>query len=135
MGIMGGNACTHLFHFIGIGDSTPTLPLLLTELLGVAHKWYHIGLYLEPAIAPLIIIDGALKNIQCSPHTHGEPVDCLRELLCCWLKKVHPKPTWEGIVTALRNPVVGEKRLAEMLQQKYLPANTAPAKAQGSQVA
>lgn len=124
---------TCLLCFVGIGDSTPTLPLLLSELLHVAYKWFNLGLYLVPAIADNI--DGTLKNIQCSPDTLGRPVDCLRELLSCWLKKVHPERTWEGVVAALRNPVLGEERLAETLEQKYLPADTAPAQEQGSQVA
>ena len=91
---------------------TPELPGLLAELHDVAAKWYNIGLYLEPKIT-----SGNLNNIRAS--CRDEPGDCLREMFSRWLKRVHPKPSWKAVVAALRNPVVGEERLARTLEQNY----------------
>ena len=90
----------------------PELPGLLAELHDVAAKWYNIGLYLVPPIT-----NGTLDTIKA--NCRGECGDCLREMLSCWLKKGDPKPSWEAVVAALRNPVVGEERLAQTLEQKY----------------
>ena len=62
-------------------------------------------------------IEGTINNIKAKYRV--EPYDCLHEMLSCWLKKVHPKPSWEGVITALENPFVGEERLAQTLKQKY----------------
>ena len=104
------------FLFLDTSDWTPELPDLLSELHGVAFKWRLIGLCLEPKIGS--DISGSLNNILAS-HPGQPVIDCLSEMLDCWLKKVYPKPSWKGIVAALRNPVVDEGRLAQKLEQKY----------------
>ena len=88
------------------------LPELLADLHVVAAKWYNIGLNLVPHVTR-----GNLNNIRAS--CRDEPCDCLREMLSCWLNKVHPKPRWESVVAALRCPVVDEEQLAQTLEQKY----------------
>ena len=105
-----------MFLFLDTGDFIPELPDLLSELHGVAFKWRFIGLCLEPKIGS--DISGSLNNISASRP--GQPVaEYLSEMLTCWLKKVDPKPSWKGIVAALRNSVVDEERLAQKLEEKY----------------
>ena len=49
---------------------------------------------------------------------------CLREMLLCALKNTSPELTWEGIIDALKNVVVGEGKLADALAKKnYIKGN------------
>ena len=44
----------------------------------------------------------------------------MREVLIHWLKTaVNPPPTWEAVVSALRSPLVNEKKVAAQLESKY----------------
>ena len=108
------NSC--LFFLFLDDDLTPELSDLLSELHGVSSKWRLIGLCLEPKIGS--DANGTLNSIMASRP--GQPViEYLSETLDCWLKNGDRKPSWKGIVAALRNPCVNEKRLAQKLEQKY----------------
>ena len=44
----------------------------------------------------------------------------MREMLKEWLRTVvDPPPSWEAIVTALKSPLVNEKKVAARLESKY----------------
>ena len=103
--------CLYLL-FLGMNDSTPELSELLNQLHCVAYKWYDIGLFLKPKIAC-----GTLENIR--SNYRGVPRDCLRAMLSCWLKEDNPKPSWEGVVAALKESFIGEKELAQTLEVTY----------------
>ena len=68
-----------------------------------------------------------LRNIHTSYSTSH---DCLKEMLCRWLKgDLEPgviyltwTPTWRNIVDALRSPGVAESQLADELEAKYCPS-------------
>ena len=48
------------------------------------------------------------------------PFILLRETLKLWLQTaVGPRPTWRAVVTALRSPLINEKRIAAQLEEKY----------------
>ena len=77
-----------------------------------AHpKWYNIGIELR---VPL----HALKGIA---QDNKDVSDRFREMLITWLNLVNPKPTWEALVNALRQPAVGQEQLAQSVQEDYCP--------------
>ena len=89
------------------------------ELVDVSCKWYPIGL--ELGIRP-----GRLDTIK-----SDNPLDaaaCLRETLHCWLKRVHPVPTWESLARALEGGTVEETHLAMHLRVKYCDMDHASGK-------
>ena len=81
---------------------------VLIELWGVSNKWYNIGLALD-------VHPGSLNMIK-SQYTG---TDCLREMLLLWLNSTNPQPTWEALVNALDECIVGEGHLSETLKTKY----------------
>ena len=77
-----------------------------------AHpKWKDIGIELR---VPTYTLEGIAQNYE-------DVSDRFREMLVAWLKLVNPKPTWEALVGALRQPAVGEEQLAQGVRQKYCP--------------
>ncbi len=87
------------------------LLIVLTELLHVCAVWYNIGLvlYMSPGTLDGIHVKGPYKT----------PMDCLREMLKVWLS-TSPDPSWEELIAALKDPIVGEPSLARQLEAKYL---------------
>ena len=86
----------------------PTLKALLNELHPVRASWYMIGLELD---IPHTELDCFQRKYQ---------VDLLCEVLKYWFRTaVDPRPTWKAVVAALRSPIVDEKYVAELLEEKY----------------
>ncbi len=81
---------------------------VLTELLEVSADWYIIGLALT--LKPGIL--DAMKG------PHKEHKDCMMDMVKEWLS-TSPDPSWEGLIAALRHPVVGKETLARQLEAKY----------------
>ncbi len=94
------------------------LRAVLTELLSVSANWYTIGLALK---RPPGILD-AIKV-----GTYKEPTDCLKDMLYEWLN-TSPDPSWEGLIAALKDPIVGKDHLARQLELKYCPQQAPPGK-------
>ena len=69
-------------------------------------QWYNIGL-------GLALSAGSLDAIKLNNQGQCDP--CLREMLSEWLKRRHPRPTWDALAEALRSPSVGYSHLAEEL--------------------
>ena len=95
------------------------IKLVRREIYDARAKWYDIGIELE-------ISTGTLKSIKAM---YDGPSECLREMLDTWLKQVDPKPSWKVLITALEQPTVGEKQLADSLKHKYYlskKGNTVP---------
>ena len=83
---------------------------LLNELHTVRASWYLIGLQLE---IPHTTLD-------CLKQNHSDPSDLMCEVLKYWFKTaVDPRPSWEGVVAALRSPIVDKKYIAEKLESMY----------------
>lgn len=53
-----------------------------------------------------------------SADHRGNTKRSLIEVLQLWLRR-SPQPTWETIVEALKDPIVGEPRLAKEIEAKY----------------
>ena len=88
----------------------PSLKALLHELHPVRASWYNIGLEFNIPHTEL----------DCFKQTYSDQTDLMREMLKHWLKTaVDPPPTWEAVVTALRSPLVNEKKVAAQLDSKY----------------
>ncbi len=85
------------------------LRAVLTQLLPVCADWYDIGLALD--MSP-----GTLDAMKVG--TYKEPKHCLRDVLKEWLS-TSPDPSWEGLVAALKDPIVGKGALARQLETKY----------------
>ena len=92
--------------------SDKDIKLVRREIFEARAKWYDIGIELE-------IPTGTLKSIR---SMYDSPSDCLLEMLDTWLKQVDPKPSWRLLISALEQPAVGEKCLADKLKCKYYPS-------------
>ncbi len=92
-----------------VGDLGPNdLAPVLEELLEVRAKWDDIGLGL--GVPP-----GTLEAIE---QDHPNSKRRLMEVLKVWLNTL-PDPSWEGLVQALRRPLVGAETLANILEMKF----------------
>ena len=84
------------------------LGVVREELFKARTKWYDIGLALKVPVTTLDSIEGQFGN-----HS-----DKLRETLKIWLKTA-TEPSWQDVVGVLKNPVVGEPKLASYIEAKY----------------
>ena len=83
---------------------------MLNETLCSNKEWYNIGLRLKVPVAKLDSIGSEFSK----------PEKCLREVEKEWLKgAAETRPTWEVLVEALRNHMVGEPQLACQLEAKH----------------
>ncbi len=80
------------------------------KLLNINFKWNNIGLALE----------FNQDFLTCIGHNFSSNGDRLGGLITEWLKRAKPEATWGALVSALRDPNVGEGRLAEDLAKKYV---------------
>ncbi len=85
------------------------LVTVLTELLQICTDWYNIGLSLGMKV-------GTLDRMKAG--TYRDPQDCLRDMLKEWLT-TSPEPSWEGLIKALRHPILQKNTLANQLERKY----------------
>ena len=98
------------FLSLCLAGTSLTLKAAINALHSASSRWYQIGVQLD-------VPTHLLKNIQ---QQHHDPIDCLTELLDNWMKNAtDPPPSWRALIDALRAPIVGEKRLAEELEEKY----------------
>ena len=87
----------------------PELSSLLRELIKVDSEWENIGILLE-------IESHRLESIKTAEH--HSTLNCLREMLKIWLKKINPPPSWSAITDALK--CLREEQLAHDLRSKYI---------------
>ena len=59
-----------------------------------------------------------MSTLDCIKVQYDDPGDQLREVVKAWVKSID-NPTWEGMIEALKSPVVDDSLLAMELQQKY----------------
>ncbi len=114
--IYGFHHLTNAFNFINVNRLFPAAGVLgpdnlravLTELVDVCADWENVGLELGLNSGTLDGIKGPFKDHR----------DCLRDMLKKWLN-TSPGPSWEGLVQALRSPIVGKVGLASQLEAKF----------------
>lgn len=83
---------------------------LVEELFDVKKKWYSIGLQLK-------VPDAKLDEIE---HTCKDDLArALRLVLQEWRNQIGPRPTWAGVVKALRTRTVNEQDLAANLEDRF----------------
>lgn len=87
---------------------------VVEALLDAKDKAYELGLTLQ--LPPVEV-----KSI-CSHRK--DPQDRLTGIIEYALKQVKPKPTWRGIVTALRSPIVDEPVLAARVELDKIPPSS-----------
>ena len=87
------------------------VPKVVCEILEVQTKSKTFGRVLG---LPKVTVDAIhLQN--------SDPQECLISVLDEFVKQVKPPPTWRVIVEALRNPLIGQHRLAQEIDSKYCP--------------
>jgi len=79
-------------------------------------KWYDLGLQLKVPV-------DTLKTFEIDYQSSS---DRLREVITTWLKNGE-NPTWRAIVEALRSPVIREANLAKKIHQEYCSSAQPPA--------
>ena len=102
----------------GTASSTKLTPLDLTTireaLYDVRSKWEDIGIELV----------GKNETDAIKKEKANYVGDCLTEMLSIYLKRDDPEPSWDSIIAALRVRAVGESRVAQKLEQRYLSQPT-----------
>ena len=98
--------------FLLLGDPLSRVPTMRDLLNKVASKalgkWERIGLSLD------IDLDH-LKSF--SKLQQQDPILCYSEVFTVWRKKADPPFTWATIVDTLKDPIVGEVKLAAEIEE------------------
>lgn len=115
------------------GLTLSDLQTLQQELLPVAHHWKAIGKFLQLDVNQIeevskLTISPTTETEDSEYATHRSPEDYLSEMLRWWLNRVSPQPTWRSVADVLRNPAIGEIKLANWLELKYRSAPPLPQK-------
>ncbi len=86
-------------------------------LIGARRKWRLIGIELGLSFADLGTVQAG--------YGYGTTDQPLTEMVRTWLsRRGDPRPTWESLIAALREPTVAEARLAAEIEEKYLKQTT-----------
>ena len=99
-----------LFYTILVDLVLDNLVKVLNLVLEVASKWYELGLQLG-------VKESDLKNIK---HDYGDRgvKTCLTEMLSVWLKMIHPRPSWERLLSSVSHSTVENPTLAREIGKK-----------------
>lgn len=89
-----------------VGGDVPKLHQALAEILDIATHWKTIGIFLE---IPKHTLDSIKSNGDMAN-------DHLIEMLSLWLKTVHPRPSWNVLVNAVKRV---DTNIAERINAKY----------------
>ena len=82
----------------------------LRELKEVIHEWYELGLILGLEYSTLETIKANNQTVK----------DCKRTMVASWLqKKDNSSPSWQALVTALRDPLVNRPDIANLIEQNH----------------
>ena len=81
-----------------------------TAIWEARSRWSDIGIELEMSKTDLDVIQ----------QTYTETHQCFNEMLCEWLKRTDPQPTWTALVDALKAPAVGLGQLAEEIKKNHI---------------
>ena len=89
--------------------SQDDVPDVVCEILDVRTKSDKFGRVLK---LPKATVDSVYQQ-------YSDPQDRLFAVLDEFVKQVEPPPTWRVILEALRNPLIGQHRLAQEIESKY----------------
>ena len=95
------------------------LPNLRALIHKACPKWYDLGLELR-------VEEATLKIIRTDNNNETEA--CFREMLSAWLKMIDPdRPSWEGLIMALKQPYIGHEDLAKKVRKEQgIPEQAQP---------
>ena len=89
-------------------------PVKLLELLtDVNYLWNEIGIVLR-------VPNAKLKSLQQSNIANSIK---LNEVIQCWIDQRTTEVTWDTIIAAMRNEIVGQDRVAEKIENYVLNIN------------
>ena len=94
-------------------SDTPTMDQLMTELEQVSSIWVRVGIHL---LLPVWRIESIEKN------NRGQCYECLMSVLEHWRNSANTKSpfSWETIIAVLRSKSIGNHRLADEIECKYV---------------
>jgi len=103
--------CVVTVHLdILIFSDTNALVNALRELKEVTHEWYELGLILGLEYSTLETIKANNQTVQ----------ERKRTMVASWLqKKDNSSPSWQALVTALRDPLVNRLDIAKQIEQNH----------------
>ncbi len=78
-------------------------------LCRILHKWHSLG----------IVLGCSPSELDAIAHYYRTPGRRLDEMLNLWLRRSNPRPSWEGLILALKEPIVGQEGLAFNISVKY----------------
>ena len=84
---------------------------VVCEILYMREKSDRFGRVLK---LPKAIVDSIYLQ-------YSDPQDRLFHIIDKFVRQVEPPPTWRVILEALRNPLIGEHRLASKIERKHCP--------------
>ena len=82
---------------------------MVALLSGAQDNWYALGLQLK--------VDSSLLNTIKLENARMK--DCLIAMVSEWLKMVNPRPSWEQLVKALHEDIVGCRALAIKIAREH----------------
>ena len=108
-----GNSYTHY-----TGELTPSdLDLVVSAMEPACDQWYEIGLALnlERLDRHRIEWENRLDHDR-----RFNPKRCLRTVISLWLKRTSPPSTWSSLVKVLRQPELGLRWLASLIEEEHV---------------
>ena len=104
--------CNSYTHYTG--ELTPSdLDLVVSAMEPACDKWYGIGLALN-------LKRHDLERILLENFGMLNDVECLSTVISLWLKQVSPPSTWSSLVVALRQPQLGLRSLANLIEEEHV---------------
>lgn len=97
------------YSFVPVDLVSDNLSKLKNLLWDASPDWYGLGLELG-------IHETALKVIK--RDNPNDTAQCFTDMLSKWLMIVAPKPTWEGLIAALKQPSIKHRELAKKVKKE-----------------
>ena len=101
--------CIRAIEFYIVDLVSDNLPKVRALVHNACPKWYDLGLELG-------VKEVTLQTIKSDCNSEVEP--CFREMLSAWLKMTNPRPSWEGLIAALKQPYIKCEELADKVSEE-----------------
>ena len=102
--------CNSYTHYTG--ELTPSdLDLVVSAMEPACDKWYEIGLALNLE---------RLDRHRIEWENRFIPDTSLRTVISLWLKQSSRLSTWSSLVKALRQPQLGLRSLANLIEEEHV---------------
>ncbi len=66
-----------------------------------------------------MVLDCSKDELDMIEHDYRTSDRCLEEVLVLWLSRSSPRPTWEDLILALKEPTIGEEGFSIDIAGKY----------------